>query len=363
MLEKAQHEGGPAFQNMPQASRVALEGGREVPLTASELANLWASYLESSIKQQMMKYFLNTIEDPEIGEILEYTMGIARKHLGWLDDLYTRENHPIPRGFTGEDVNPDAPRLFSDSFILFFLQHLTITRMEGYTTAMQMSTRTDVRQFFSECLADPVEIYNRVVSVMQTRGILIRAPQINIPGKVNFVKNKNYFTGFTGLLGRGRGLNSIEISHLFHGLQKNAYREAVFKGFGQVAALQKVRQYMARGRQISRKHVEIFSSLLIKNGLPVSMPWESGVLGTKVAPFSDKLMMQHCRVSSVVLFAAYGKAMPFVSTKRNLGLDFFRLMAEIFRYVKDGEDILIKNGWYEKPPQFAGGREKDKLLH
>jgi hypothetical protein len=345
-MEIIQNNTDPAPYHDIEAVQNAIENERNVRLTSSELANLWSSWMESSIKEQIVKYFLIIVDDPDIKDVLEYTLGIAKKHLCIISEIYSLEKHPIPIGFTDGDINLDAPRLFSDSFVLSFLEGMAIIRLDGYSTALQMSTRADVRKYFTECVADPAEIYNKTVSVMLSKGIYTRPPFIPVPEKIDFAKKQSYLAGY---LGKQRTLNSIEISHLFSSLQRNSLRKAMLKAFGQVTGSEQVRRYMDRGREIANKHVEIFSSLLIKNNLPVSMPWDNGVIESKISPFSDKLMMQQVRVSNVVLTVAYGKALAVV--RHDLVVDFSRLMAEVLKYLEDGLNILIENGWLEEPPQ------------
>ncbi len=336
----------PTPQHDIEAVHSAIEDERNVRLTSSELAGLWVSWMESSIKERIVTYFLKIVEDPDVQQILEYTLGIAKKHLRIISEIYSREKHSIPIGFTDDDVNLDAPRLFTDSFILSFLEEMVRSRLDGYSTVLQMCTRTDVRNYFTECVADPAEIYNRTVSVMLSKGLYIRPPYIPVPDKIDFTKEQKYLAGY---LVKQRSLNSIEISHIFLGLQRNSLRKAMFIAYGQVAGSKQVKQYMVRGTDIANKHVEIFSTLLMKNDFPVSMNWDSGITDSKIAPFSDKLMMQQVRTSNAILIGAYGKASSVV--RHDILVDFLRLMAEIIKTSEDGLNILIENGWFEEPPQ------------
>ncbi|MFX4260730.1 DUF3231 family protein [Pelotomaculum propionicicum] len=346
-MEIIQNNTGPSPYHDIEAVHTAAANQQDTRLTSAELANLWSSWMESSIKKQIVKYFLKIVEDPDIKDVLEYTLGIAKKHLRIISEIYSLEKHPAPIGFTDGDLNLEAPRLFSDTFVLRFLEGMARIRLDGYSTALQMSTRADVRKYFTECVADPAEIYNRAVSLMLSKGMYTRPPYIPVPERIDFVKKQNYLAGY---LGKQRTLNSIEISHIFSSLQRNSLRKAMLKGFGQVAQSEKVRQYMDRGWEIANKHVEIFSSLLIKNNLPVSMPWDNGVMKSNIAPFSDKLMMQQLRSSNVVLTSAYGKALPVV--RIDIVADFSRLTAEVLKYLDDGVNVLIENGWLEEPPQL-----------
>lgn len=350
----------PKPQHDVEAVQKVIETERNVRLTSSELSVLWASWMESSIKECFVKYFLRTTGDTDIRQVLEYVLNIAQKHLQIISEIYAREGHPLPRGFKDEDINPQAPGLFTDSFILAFLEDLARSRLDGYSTALQMSSRSDVRKFLTECVADPAEIYNRVVTIMLSKGIYNRPPHIPVPEKVDFIKKQKYLTGY---LGKRRPLNAIDISHIFLGLQRNLHRKALITGFAQVTGSEQVYRYMIRGMDIATKHIEIFSGLLMENELPVSMSWDDGVTDSKTAPFSDNLMMNHVRASNVIMGAAYGKALHVVGLRHDLGIDFMRLLGEIQKYLEDGANIQIDNGWMEEPPQAKGPDKSGRLFH
>ncbi len=296
----------------------------------------------------MVQYFLKTVVDPEIKEVLEYTLNIARKHLQRIREIYIREKHPIPRGFTAEDVNLEAPRLFSDSVIISFLADLARSRLDGYSTALQTCARSDVRQYFTECVADPAEIYNRSVSVMLSKGIFARPPQIRVPEKIIFTTKQNFLSS---RISKKKPFNSIHVTHIFFNLQRNHLRKSILTGFSQVAKEEQVRQYMLKGKEIAEKHIEIFSTLLLKNNFPVSLAWESGVTDSTIAPFSDLLMLQEVRSMNVILSANYAKAISISGDRKDLAGDFARLMAEILKHAREGMNLLVNNGWYEEPPQ------------
>ena len=333
-----------------------LETEQNIRLTSAELANLWAAYMNSSLKKSFMKYFLAKVEDTEIRSVLEYALHVAEKHLHTISEIYKHEKHPIPQGFTDQDVKMDAPRLFSDTFFLSFMEFMAEIRLNGYATALPMAARADIREYFTECLASSAELYNRVSSVMLSKGVYIRAPYIPVPDNVDFVQRQNFLTGF---LGDRRPLTSIEISHVFSRIKTNSLRKSLFSSFSQVAESEQVRQYMVRGQEIAKKHIKILSSVLMENDLPTPMAWDSGVMDSTISPFSDKLMIQKIRNYNVVEIGNYGKAVS-VSLRHDLTATFARLMTEVGNYSEDGVNILIDNGWLEEPPQAKSRDAQNK---
>ncbi len=39
--------------------------------------------------------------------------------------------------------------------------------------------------------------------------------------------------------------------------------------------------------------------------------------------------------------------------RQDVQAEYIQLIVRVARYAKDGADIMIKNGWMEKPPQIA----------
>lgn len=329
-------------------------------LTSSELANLWSLYMASSLRNCIIEYYLKIVENPEIRQLLEYGQKLAQQQLKWISEIYAREKHPIPRAFKeDEDVKVDAPRLFTDSFIIRYISEISRNRIDGLSTGLAMASRSDVSTHFAKFLADEAYLSTKILEAEKSNGTHMRPPYIPIPEKVDFITKRNFVQGY---FGQNRPLTSIEVSHIFSGLERNTFRRVVFTGFAQVAKSERIRKHIERGIEISSKHIEIFSSMLIKNDLPVSMNWDSGVVESKIAPFSDKLMLHIVEVTDIVLFALYGKSMSVIATPE-IGIDFMRLMAEITKFSKDGWNISIDNGWAEEPPQVKGKETIEKSLH
>jgi hypothetical protein len=130
-------------------------------------------------------------------------------------------------------------------------------------------------------------------------------------------------------------------------------------GFSQVAKSKEVRQYMLRGREISAKHFEVFSSVLHQEHLSSAKNLTSEVTDSIVSPFSDKLMMFHIAGLVASGIGQYGAAMS-TSPRRDLGVMYTRLIGEIAKYSEDGANIMINNGWMEQPPKAA---DRDELAN
>jgi hypothetical protein len=168
-----------------------------------------------------------------------------------------------------------------------------------------------------------------------------------MPQTVEFVKKQSFLTGW---FGDRRPLNGIEISHIFFNLVRNLTGSALTLGFSQTAKSPQIQKYMNRGHNISRKHVEIFQSLLAEDNLPATNNWDAVPTDSTIPPFSDKLMMFHIAGLNGAGVGYYGASLG-VSSRRDLGAHYSRLSTEVLQYAEDGVNIMIDNGWLEKPPQ------------
>lgn len=323
-------------------------------LTAAEIASLWSTYQSDSMGIQTLNYAISQVEDKEICTVLEYALSLSEKHVTFLTDLFIAEKMAVPTGFTEQDVNLNAPRLYTDNFFLVYIQNLGKLGMTAYSTALSNAARLDIIDYFKECLSSSAELLDRSVQLSLSKGIFARAPFIPKEENVQYVKKQHYLSG--GWFSDKRPLNAIEITNLYFNIERNTLGTALIIGFNQVASSKEVRQYMARGRDISRKHVELFSKLLHEDYLTVPSTWDAQPTDSNTSPFSDKLMMFHISTMNAAGIGQYGASIG-VCQRADLVVTYTRLMAEIGKYAEDGANIMIKNGWMEKPPQAANRKK------
>lgn len=117
-------------------------------LTAAEVSALWLQYLGDSMAICVYKYFLNIVENNEIKPILEFAFQLAESHITKITEFLENANFQIPIGFTENDVNVNAPRLFSDQFLLFYSYIMTIHGITAYGLAVSNTERLDLQDYF-----------------------------------------------------------------------------------------------------------------------------------------------------------------------------------------------------------------------
>lgn len=250
-----------------------------------------------------------------------------------------------------------APRLYSDVFYIVYIQQMGAVGINSYAMALNNAFRGDITQYFNDCLTESKDLYIRVSDTMLSQGIMVRSPYIPMPNESEFIAKQSFFTGF---FHERRPLSALEIGNLFFNIQRNILGLALITGFSQVAHSEKVKDFMVRGVDISKKHIEMFGSILREDRLTV--PMLSGAIATdsKVAPFSDKLMMFHITALIAISIAQYGAGLS-TSPRHDLAVNYARLSAELSQYAQDGANLMVENGWLEQPPLNADRKELVKL--
>ncbi|MFT4417008.1 DUF3231 family protein [Fredinandcohnia humi] len=320
-----------------------------IQLTSAELFSLWSTYIADSMAICVFTYLLHKVKDTEITPIIEHGMKISNEHISIIEGLFKEEGIPIPIGFTVDDVNPNAPRLFQDGFFLNYMKHMAKGGLLTYSMILPNIVRKDIREFFSSALTSTNVLYNETTSLLASKGLEIRPPYIPYPKEVEFVKKQSFLAGW---FGEQRPLTAAEVMHFYANIQTNKLGEALTIGFAQVAKSKEVTEYFQRGKEIAKKHREIFANYLSDYDLPAPMTWDHDVENVTESPFSDKLMMFHIGILSSNGMGNYGLAIS-QSQRRDITTAYTRLSAEIGKYAEDGLNIMIDNEWLEKVPHAA----------
>lgn len=324
---------------------------KNIRLTSSELSVTWSSYQNNSFAICIMKYFLANVEDPEIKSLLQFTLDISVENLKFSQEILENDDQPLPIGFTDEDVIPNAPRLFSDSFYLYYLKNMSKVGLSVYGVALATAAHAQVRQFLSKAIQTSTELYNKTAEILLSKGLFVRPPYVTTSDQVDFVDKKNYLGGLLNINNNNRPLNVVEITHIEANVETNALGIALMSGLAQTATSKEVRNFCTKGKEISKKHVQIFSAMLMDDDIPSPMPWDLQVTDSTVSPFSDKLIMFHTTLIIASSISNYATASA-ASLRSDIATSYIRLTTEVGQFAKDGVDIMIKNAWLEQPPQI-----------
>jgi Protein of unknown function (DUF3231) len=334
-----------------------LENNNSINLTSAELSHLWNTYMGDSMAICVLSYFIENTQDTDIKANLYNALSLSKKHVKEIGQIFKKEKIGIPYGFNEEDVNVNAPALFLETFYLSYLKQMSRIGITAYGLGLSLAVRGDVRTFYRNCLLESMDLDEQVTNIQLNKGLYVRAPFIVAPNnKVEFVNKVSFMNG---VIGEQRPLLGMEVAHLYGNIQTSAFAKALCIGFSQAAQSKEVTTYMVKSRDKAGKHIDLFSKKINESHLKVPMTWNDTVTDSTISPFSDKLMMFHLSSLAATAMADYGVALAS-SARRDLGLLYAGLIAEMGLHIEDGAKIMIENSWMEKPPS---ANDRDRLAN
>ncbi|WP_394234334.1 DUF3231 family protein [Niallia oryzisoli] len=317
------------------------------PFTASEIGKLWATYLGNKMSSQILTYFLQHCEDEHIRTLLENGLALSKDFIKRIQGFFEKEKFPIPIGFTEEDVNLGAPRLFQDEFYPHYLKYAAKAGMSLYSVAIPLTLREDIREFFIYVNESTTAFIGQINNVLIEKKFIPKLPTIPYPEGVGFVHKQSYLKGFVGDV---RQLNAMEIIHLFDNIENNVTSKALLLGFCQTVQDEKIKALFKRGLDMTDKAVKQYKEKLHLEHLQSPSYLDHLVTTSKYPPFSDKIMLFHKADMFSIKIRSFGNSLA-VSPRRDLALLYGRTLINIGLFVDDSANILIEKGWLEAPPQ------------
>lgn len=324
-------------------------------ISSQEITNLWAHYIRETMAICVSKYVLSCSKDSEVKKIYDYALKLSIQHIQILKNLFRDEQFPIPKGFTDEDVNLNAPALFSDNFWLSYLYSMSMHGSSLYSLSFNTSSRKDIREFYYQCVNDTMDVYNMSIEVLISKGLYEKAPFYTLPQKVTFITNLGYVAD---VFGNQRPLNTVESGNIFFNLKKSTLQKGLTLGFSKVCKSKEIRSFMENGLKVITKHIGLFSSILNENNLHVPKSLDLEITDSSIAPFSEKLMLFHVGTLFNMAITYYTYA-AVTSMRADLIVHCEAAISRDFKILAQFTRLMIKNQWLEEPP-VADDRMKTK---
>ncbi|MBS4174020.1 DUF3231 family protein [Bacillus sp. FJAT-49736] len=321
----------------------------QIPITSSELANLWNSYQEKTMIMRILEHFLEHADEEE-KQLLKIHYNNAAQTVETITTIFQQEGAVIPVGFNDSDIQKGVPKLYDYLYNIMYLHMMTKVEMSLYSLYTGMSYRNDISEFFIELTAQSQEINKQTTLFLLEKGVLTRPPYVSMPKEVHFVQDKDYRSGFK-LFGEKRSLNTVEVSLIHHAIETNLIGMQLMIGFAQVATNKEVRNYFVQGMDLSKKIEVELGGFLRESFIEPPATHAGKATDSKIPPFSDKLMM--FQASLLASFGLGSNALGGAFSLRNdLPAKMAFIAKDIFTFAQDGGKIMIKNGWMEEPPQI-----------
>jgi hypothetical protein len=318
----------------------------KLPLTSSEIGTLWGEYVNGTMTDIVNRYMLSIIEDKQIKAIFEEAINTFENQKKQIVTFIEGDGFPVPMGFTQSDLFIGKPRLFSDIFCLNYLNIMAIHGLLGHNTALAISVRKDLRDFYDSCDNDAKKMYNRTIDLLLEKGSFQRDPQFYPSKNPEYVSSKDFTDGF---FGKGRKLAATEIISISLNLKKSIMAKTLAIAFSQIAQTKEVRKFLTDSEKTADQQIKTFSKIMQADNLPVPKSWETEVTTSRDSPFSDKLMLYHMGF----LFQAaqnYHGAGLASSMRTDLVAAYESTILKNLMVTKKWFDIMMENKWLEQPP-------------
>ncbi len=322
-------------------------------LTSAEMGKLWATYMGNSMGKCILSYYLQHVEDEDIKTLLENALKLSEEFMKTIKEIFTKENFPIPKGFSQEDVNLGAPPLFQDEFYVHYLKYVAKAGMSIYNVAIPLVFRKDVKEFFRYCMDSTMDLLDQIKEILMKKGLIIKPPVIPVPEKVEFV-HQDFLNGFFGHV---RPMHALEIAHFYDVIENNMTSKALIMAFAQVVKDEKIRKLFERGKDITKTNTENYIQKLHNEDLPTPSFLDDLVTTSTFSPFSDKLMLFHKMDMFTMKIRSFGNSVA-VNGRHDIGLLYTKSMMRNAAFVQEAAKIMIEKGWFEQPPKAA---EREKI--
>src|SRR5699024_5317519 len=138
------------------------------------------------MSKQILAFMLRSIEDQDIHPIVQQAYDLASAHLDLLESIFKAEQYAIPIGFTEEDVDVDAPWLFTDVFGLTYVNHMARIAMVTYSGFLAVSYRADICDHYLKSLNETGNLYTQSLEIALNKGVNARHPYIEVPKEVDY---------------------------------------------------------------------------------------------------------------------------------------------------------------------------------
>jgi hypothetical protein len=302
--------------------------------------------MNGSMTDIVNRYMISIIEDKQIKAIFEEAITTFENQKKQIVTFIENEGFPVPIGFTEIDLYKGKPRLFTDIFCLNYLHIMAIHGLLGHNTALAVSVRKDLRDFYDSCDNDAKKMYNRTIDLLLEKGSFQRDPQFYPSKNPEYVSSKDFTDGF---FGKGRKLAATELISISLNLKKSIMAKTLAIAFSQIAQTKEVRKFLTDSEKTADQQIKTFSKIMQADNLPVPKSWETEVTTSRDSPFSDKLMLYHMGF----LFQAaqnYHGAGLASSMRTDLVAAYESTILKNLMVTKKWFDIMMENKWLEQPP-------------
>jgi hypothetical protein len=319
-------------------------------MSSVEFGALWLTYHKKGVILRMLEHFIKKADDPNAKELMSGMW--ERLHLKIIEmkTMIEEEGAVSPEGFTEEDVNLAAPKLWENGFDIMFSRILKEISFGLYALHLPSTYRQDIIELYKDLTNITEEYYGYFTHYLLENKFLSRPTYINMPKTTSYITDKSYVKGIN-LIGNKRPLNTVEFNNLYRLIETNISGMQLLDGFAQTTEDEDVKKYFIKGRDLCKEIISELSAISIKDHIQLPATPGGTVTNSTEAPFSGKLMMYCNYLLSGLSLGAGGFSGGF-SLRNDLQTKYAIFAKDIFEYQREGTMIMISKGWLEEPPKM-----------
>lgn len=319
-------------------------------ISSAEIGALWMTYHKKTMILRMLEYFIEKADDIKARNLMSSLWEELHPKVIEIETIFENEGAVVPEGFTKKDVNLEAPKLWENDFDILFSRILKEISTGMYALHITIAYREDIVEFYKQLTNITESYYNLFTQYLLEKAALPRPPFVNMPKTIDYITDKSYMKG-TNIFGNKRLLNTVEFGVIYRQIESNSIGVQLMKGFSQCSKDEQVRKYFDKGMQLSNEFLKASSDILLQNNIkPTSSPGAT-VTNSTTAPFSDKLMMFCNYLLGGFSLGGQGFSAAFI-WRNDLKAQIVVEGKDIFEYIQEGVELMMKKGWLEEPPKM-----------
>jgi hypothetical protein len=318
-----------------------------IPITSSELAYLWNTYLLNSKSKHILMYAVSKCSDKDLQSVLQLALDLSAQSMDKIKEIFYGENQRVPYGFSEEDVYINAPKIYSDKIMLYTLQVYISIGLSNYGTALTLAPRQDIRKFFTDSMISSIDLSNKIDDMLLEKGLYLRTPNIPTTQEVEFAEDKSILGR---IIGNKRPLTALEVSSIFSCSRVVSISEAYILGIAQTIEDSRLKDFLSRTRETLKEQTETLNEILQKEDLTFPPNLQSEILKSSEPVFSDRLCIftSYATLADVLTSFSIGK---LGVMRKDIFMALSQLSSEILLLIKDATDLMLERNWFEEMPK------------
>lgn len=319
-------------------------------MNSSELGSLWTTYQKKTMILRILEYFIEKADEIEAKNLMSDLWEQLHPMVIELRTILESEGAAVPKGFTKEDVNLEAPKLWENGFDIMISRLLKEISMGMYALHLTTSYREDIVKFYKQLSEITEKHYNHFTQYLLKKSLLSRPTYVMMPKSTDYITDKQYMKG-TNILGHKRPLNTVEFGTLYHAIESNITGLQLLKGFAQCAKDEDVQKYFTKGKELSKEIIKEDQNILLENSIQSPATPGGTVTSSTMAPFSERLMLFCNFLLSSFSLGGQGFSSTFL-WRNDLLTKTVKQAKDVIEYTREGTILMMSKGWLEEPPKM-----------